>query len=102
MLFDGAAVSAHEADYLKLPFRWSVTARFDHGLVREYQMPLGGDTRAILRLIPARGWALTIVNGGGAPSTARGLFGTPHDALMVLLAEHDFASFKLGGTRVQD
>jgi hypothetical protein len=101
MPFDGLAVTGNEADYLKLPFAWSVTERFDHGQAREYQLPLGGDGRAILQLVPARGWALTVVSGPGSPSTARGLFGTPRDALMVLAAEHVFASFKIGGTRVQ-
>lgn len=101
MSFDGAAVTVNEAEYLKLPFAWSVTERFDHGEVREYQLPLAGDGRAILQLVPARGWALTVISGRGSPSTARGLFGTPHDALMVLVAEHVFASFKIGGTRVQ-
>jgi hypothetical protein len=101
MPVDGTAVQRHDADYLDLPFAWTATQRFGHGQVREYQLPLGGDRVAILERVAAKGWALTILHAGGSTKSVRGLFGTPHDALMVLFAEEVDAAFKLGCLRVQ-
>ena len=78
------------ADYLKLPLAWTPTRRFDHHQVYEYQMALGAGRAATLRLVADKGWAMTIVHDGVQPGTDRGLFGTPHDALMVLVAEFVF------------
>src|SRR5918993_5220293 len=74
-------------DYLKLPLAWTPTRRFDHHQVYEYQLALGAGKVAILRLVADKGWAMTIAAAPGRPEIDRGLFGTPHDALMVLMAE---------------
>jgi hypothetical protein len=76
-----------ERDYLKLPLAWTPTRRFDHHQIYEYQLTLRGGEVAVLRLVADKGWALTITHAAGQPETDRGLFGTPHDALMVLVAE---------------
>ena len=81
------AKAVHGPDYLRLPLAWTPTRRFDHHQVYEYQMAHGAGQVAILRLVADKGWAMTIVHRDGQPATERGLFGTPHDALMVLVAE---------------
>ena len=74
-------------DYLRTSLAWVPSKRFGHGRVYEYRLELGGDDVAILRLVADKGWALTIAHGPGRAETARGLFGKPHDALTVLVAE---------------
>jgi len=88
---------AAEPDYLQLPLAWMPTRRFGHHQVYEYQLRLGGSDVAVLRLVADKGWAMTITHAAGEPETDRGLFGTPHDALMVLVAECGVA-----GNRAQD
>ena len=78
---------AHGPDYLSLPIAWLPSRRFEHGQPYEYRLALTGDDVAILHRVAGRGWALMIAHGAAGPATARGLFGTPHDALMVLYAE---------------
>ena len=84
------ATAADGPDYLTLPLAWTATRRFDHGRVSEHRLALGGGEVAILQLVADRAWAMTIVHGSRQPDTDRGLFGTPHDALMVLVAEFVF------------
>jgi 2-hydroxychromene-2-carboxylate isomerase len=91
------AKAADGPDYLNLPLAWTPTRRFDHHQVYEYQLALGAGNVAILRLVADKGWAMTIVHDDWQPDTDRGLFGTPHDALMVLVAE-----FVFGGDRIED
>jgi hypothetical protein len=79
--------------FITLPFGWVVTQRFEHGLVREYQLTRG-DLVAILQRVAGRGWAMTVVHGPGQRYD-RGLFATPHDALMVLAAEFAVAGLSL-------
>ena len=57
----------------------------------EYRLTLGAGNVAILQLVADNGWAMAIAHGPGRPDTERGLFGTPHDALMVLVAEFVFS-----------
>jgi hypothetical protein len=73
---------------LELPFAWKASKRFDHGQVCEYRLEFGADSVAILQLAGGSGWVLSIIHGNGRQATARGLFGRPYDALMVLFAEH--------------
>ena len=82
-----AAQTTDGPDYLRLPLAWTPSRRFDHLQVYEYRLALGAGDVAILRLIADKGWALTISHAVGQPETDRGLFATPHDALMVLVAE---------------
>lgn len=84
------ATAANGPDYLRLPLAWTPSRRFDHDRVYEYRLTLGGGDVAILRLVADKGWAMTVTHGSGEPDTDRGLFGTPHDALMVLMAEFVF------------
>lgn len=84
------ANAAEGPDYLRLPLVWMPTRRDDDQRVCEYRLPLGDATVAILQLIADKGWAMTIAHGGEQADTERGLFGTPHDALMVLVAEFVF------------
>lgn len=83
------ATAANGPDYLRLPLAWTPSRRFDHDRVYEYRLALGGGDVAVLRLVADKGWAMT-VSHGGERETDRGLFGTPHDALMVLVAEFVF------------
>jgi hypothetical protein len=86
--------AAHAPDYLRLPFAWAPSRRFDHGLVYEYRLVVRTDDIAILRLVAGKGWTMTLARGGAqAAIEERGLFGTPQDALMVLFAE--FVSSRL-------
>jgi hypothetical protein len=55
--------------------------------VSEYRLKLQSGDVALLRLVADKGWAMTIRHGTGQPDTDRGLFGTPDDALMVLVGE---------------
>ena len=89
--------TADGPDYLTLPLSWTPARRFDHDRVYEYRLALGGGDVALLRLVADKGWAMMISHGSGAPDTERGLFGTPHDALLVLVAE-----FVFHGDRVED
>lgn len=77
-------------DYLKVPLAWTPARRFDHDRVYEYRLALGTGDVAILRLVADKGWAMTISHANGEPDTERGLFGTPHDALLVLITEFAF------------
>lgn len=72
--------------YLTLPFTWTPAKRFGHGQTSEHRLALPGGQIAILRVVADRGWEMTICDGAGRESP-RGLFATPHDALMVLVAE---------------
>jgi hypothetical protein len=82
-----AAIVTDRPDYLDLPVAWTPSRRFEHGQVYEYRLTLTAGETAILQLVPGRGWAMTIAHGAGQPDSDRGLFATPRDALMVLLAE---------------
>lgn len=75
-----------ESDYLGLPLTWTATRRFDYGRVYEYRLTLGTGQVAILRLVPEKGWAMTIADDADSV-IERGLFATPDDALMVIAAE---------------
>jgi hypothetical protein len=83
--------TANEAAYLELPFTWTPSQRFDHGQVREYQLGLGSGRVALLERVGGTGWALTIEHR--QHRTERGMFATPHDALMVLVAEYVLQRF---------
>jgi hypothetical protein len=74
-------------DHLTAPCKLEPTAWFEHGMTREYQAPLLDGNRAVLQLVAGRGWRLIIRTGAGSPELDRGLFATPHDALMLLSAE---------------
>jgi hypothetical protein len=74
--------------YLQLPFAWVPSGRFGHGKVHEYRLDLGANDVAILRLVADKGWALTIARGAAQPEIDKGLFATPYDALMVIVAEY--------------
>jgi hypothetical protein len=94
MLFDSSlerspqtATAPDGPDYLRLPLAWTPSRRFEHDRVYEYRLALGASDEAILRLVAGKGWALTIAHGNGQPATERGLFATPRDALLVLVAE---------------
>jgi hypothetical protein len=91
------ATAVNGPDYLRLPLAWTPSRRFEHDRVYEYRMALGDGDVAILRLVADKGWAMTISHGSGHPDTERGLFGMPHDALLVLVAEFAFA-----GDHVED
>lgn len=86
--------AAHAPDYLRLPFAWAPSRRFDHGLVYEYRLAVGTDDIALLRLVPGKGWTMTLARGAQSDIEERGLFGTPHDALMVLFAEFVFSRLR--------
>jgi hypothetical protein len=77
-------------DYLRLPLAWTPSRRFEHDRVYEYRLAIGAGDAVVLRLVADKGWAMTVTHGSGQPDTDRGLFGTPHDALMVLVAEFAF------------
>lgn len=81
-----AAVTGNPTGYLRLPFEWTATKRFGHGQASEYQLALPAGKTAILRLVADKGWDLSIADGL-KQEVARGLFATPYDALMVLVAE---------------
>jgi hypothetical protein len=72
--------------YLRLPFAWASTKQFAYGQPNEYRLTLSDGRAAILRLVTDKGWAMSIADARGS-ETSRGLFGTPHDALMALVAE---------------
>jgi hypothetical protein len=73
-------------DHLSAPCQLQPTAWFEHGMTREYQVPLLEGELAILQLIAGRGWQVTI-RSASTSDIDRGLFASPHDALMVLSAE---------------
>lgn len=79
------AIDAEARSYLTLPFAWTPSKRFGHGQTNEYRLALRDGRVAILRIVPDKGWAMSIASG--EQETARGLFATPDDALMVLAAE---------------
>ena len=81
--------AADGPDYLRLALAWTPSRRFDHDQVYEYRLALAAGNVAILRLVADKGWAMTISHAGQR-DTDRGLFWTPHDALMVLVAEFVF------------
>jgi hypothetical protein len=81
------AIAADGPDFLDPALTWTPTRRFGHGQVYEYRLTLDGNDVAILQLVPGRGWAMSIAHGTGQPDSDRGLFATPRDALMLLLAE---------------
>ena len=82
----GTAATPHQpGGYLKPPFNWRPMRPADIEQT-EYQFALGDGRTAYLRLVAGKGWAMRITGGPGQ-ETDRGLFGTPHDALMVLVAE---------------
>lgn len=91
-----AAIAADRPDYLDPPLAWTPSQRFGHGQVCEYRVPLAAGDVAILQLVAGKGWAMTIAHGAAEPATERGLFATPHDALMVLLAEFGFGEHDPG------
>ena len=76
-----------ESSYLTLPFAWAPSQRFGHGQVFEYRLVCDAGFVAVLRLVPDKGWAMTVGDGTAQPESDRGLFASPHDALMVLVAE---------------
>jgi hypothetical protein len=84
------AIAVDGPDFLGPALAWTPTRRFGHGQVYEYRLALDGDDVAILQLVPGKGWAMTVAHGSGQPDSDRGLFATPRDALMVLLAEFGF------------
>jgi len=97
------AKAADRSGHFEVPFEWTPSKRFDHGQACEYRLPLGDHGVAILRLVAGKGWALSITQGAGG-DTARGLFATPHDGLMVLFAEFaagDIAPPRLDGDSPQ-
>jgi hypothetical protein len=77
--------------------------RDGHGLngqASSYRIELPNGDCASLALASNRGWDLSIQNYKGQ-MTRRGLFGSPHDALMLLEAEYyllsDFVDEQIGG-----
>lgn len=68
------------------PLRLLPTSQFQHGMVREYRVVLPNRDTAILRLVAARGWELTIQTPL-AQTINRGLFATTYDVLCVLREE---------------
>lgn len=80
------SIAADGPDFLDPPLAWTPSQRFGHGQAYEYRLALGADDVAILQLIPGKGWAMTTAHGTAQPDE-RGLFATPRDALMVLIAE---------------
>ena len=96
-----AVQAADGPDYLRLPLAWTPTRRSDDHGVCEYRLPLGGGNVAILQLIEHKVWAMKITHAGGQPNIERGLFGTPHDALMVLVGEFVFPGDGVGPLQAQ-
>ena len=82
---DRAASYQSGCTYLKLPFNWKPVRRALTGPV-EYELTLHDGRTATLTEVAGKGLAMRISTKLG-PDTPRGLFGTPHDALMVLVAE---------------
>jgi hypothetical protein len=77
--------------------------RDGHGLsgqASSYRIELPNGDCALIAVASNRGWDLSIQNDKGK-MTRRGLFGSPHDALMLLEAEHyllsDFVDEQTGG-----
>jgi hypothetical protein len=60
--------------------------RFSHGQVYRYVIALPNDVTAILDLVAAKGWRLTIREHGAMLN--RGVFGTTHDIVELLTAEY--------------
>jgi hypothetical protein len=77
-----------EGAYLKLPFALIATQRFDHGKVSEYRATLPDGGLALLRVVGGKGWELVIRVASANTETPLGLFATPFDAVMALVAEN--------------
>jgi len=80
--------AADSPDYLRLPVAWTPSRRFEHGQPYEYRLMLNADEVAALQRVAGRGWSLTIIDGSSGRVSERGLFATPHDALMAVYAEY--------------
>jgi hypothetical protein len=79
--------AAHHGDHLTTPCVLRPTRTFEHGMASEYEIALPNDAVAVVRLVAAKGWNLIVRERNSDREISRGLFATPHDALMVMAAE---------------
>jgi hypothetical protein len=75
-------------EWAQVRFVLSPTKWCEQGTISEYDVDLPRGHIATLRMVPTGGWDVEIVDRSTGTPTARGMFATTHDVLMLLGAEY--------------